>query len=156
MNFIKTKIVRDEEQSDFAGDYFDFLKSCSIKLTINRFSEKHLERVYELTQRTNQMNFSGNRYTKERLSEMLYEPILLCIVLDCEDKFGSYGTVGFAVIKVADFRLIDLMFSCRIQAKRVEHALLTFLLKTFKEIGGKEFKVDYRKTERNAPSGKVF
>ncbi len=154
--FYKNQITREEIQSDFSGDYFSFLKNCSIKLQIKEFSENHLERIHELTQRTNQMNFSGNRYTKERLKEMLNDSELICIVLDCSDKFGSYGTVGFSVIQKSDIRMIDLMFSCRIQAKRVEHALFTYLLNLYKKDGAKVFRVNYRKTERNAPSGKVF
>jgi len=52
--------------------------------------------------------------------------------------------------------MIDLMFSCRIQSKRVEHAFLSWLLRKYLSETGKDFHANYRKTPRNAPSGKVF
>jgi len=102
------------------------------------------------------MNFSGNRYTKLQLEKMLISEVLLCLVLKCADNFGNYGTIGFSVIRKEEPRMIDLMFSCRIQAKRVEHAFLSYVLTVYKRIGALKYYVDYRKTERNKQSGKVF
>jgi predicted enzyme involved in methoxymalonyl-ACP biosynthesis len=48
------------------------------------------------------------------------------------------------------------MFSCRIQAKRVEHALLSHLLRIYRGRGSEIVYANYRKTERNAAAGKVF
>jgi FkbH-like protein len=112
--------------------------------------------VYELAQRTNQMNFSGNRYQEAQLMNMLKSSDLETCVIQCKDRFGDYGIVGFAVIDTRVPALIDLMFSCRIQAKRVEHAILTCLLQRFVRDVGKNFYANYRKTSKNAPSGKVF
>jgi HAD superfamily phosphatase (TIGR01681 family) len=115
--------TRAAGQSAFDGDYFAFLMDCQPKLRLRQLGDDTLERVHELTQRTNQMNFSGNRYDRERLTET---------------------------------RLIDLMFSCRIQSKRVEHAFLTHVLTEFRSSAETDFHANYRKTDRNAPSGKVF
>ena len=48
------------------------------------------------------------------------------------------------------------MFSCRIQSKRIEHAFLGYIMQKYISEQGKDFFADYRKTPRNAPSGKVF
>jgi len=48
------------------------------------------------------------------------------------------------------------MFSCRIQSKRIEHAFLAYMIRKFISRSGKDFFADYRKTPRNAPSGRVF
>ena len=48
------------------------------------------------------------------------------------------------------------MFSCRIQSKRVEHALLGYLIKKHASSRSVDFWANYRKTPRNAPSGRVF
>ncbi len=53
-------------------------------------------------------------------------------------------------------RLIDLMFSCRVQSERVEHAFLSHLLKKYISSMNKDFYANYSKTEKNKPSGKVF
>lgn len=157
----RRQMYRQQEQREVAmkshnGDYKAFLKGCDIRLTISPLNDENLERVYELAQRTNQMNFSGNRYPREALRELIGSPGKQTFVMKCEDKFGSYGVVGFSVVDVREPRLLDLMFSCRIQSKRVEHAFLAFLLNKFGATGNRDFFANYRKTPKNTASGKVF
>jgi FkbH-like protein len=141
---------------NFSNDYMAFLRHCQIRLTVRPMTEENLERVHELTQRTNQMNFSGNRYDREVLRRLLATSYVDTFVLSCEDRFGSYGVIGFAVVDRRDPRMTDLMFSCRIQSKRVEHAFLAGLIRRYIAESGDDFYANYRKTSRNAPSGKVF
>lgn len=148
--------VRRTVAEAFCGDYFEFLRNCQLKLVVEPLTPANLERVHELTQRTNQMNFSGNRYQRDVLQQMLRSSTLDLHVLRCTDRFGSYGVVGFAVVDALQPRITDLMFSCRIQGKRVEHAFLSALLKKYIREIGKDLFADYRKTERNAPAGRVF
>lgn len=159
----KRRLFYREEQTRlsvadrFAQDYRGFLRECHITITLLPLSEGNLERVYELTQRTNQMNFSGNRYTRPQLRELLTVPDTDTYVIECSDRFGSYGTIGFCVVVRSGTPLMtDLMFSCRIQSKRVEHAVLAYLIRRYREMGLFEFSANYRKTSRNAAQGKVF
>jgi len=147
---------RQEIAESFGSDYMAFLRDCQIRLTMQPMSEENLERVHELTQRTNQMNFSGNRYDREVLRGILANPTLDTYVLSCKDRFGSYGVIGFSIVDNREPRMTDLMFSCRIQSKRVEHAFLAYVIRKYISQTGKDFCADYRKTPRNAPSGKVF
>jgi FkbH-like protein len=147
---------RQEIQDSFKDDYKAFLKHCDIRLTVTPLTNDNLERVHELTQRTNQMNFSGNRYDRAVLGAALGDPHLDTYVLACEDRFGSYGIVGFGMVDNREPRLVDLMFSCRIQSKRVEHAFLRAIIEKYTGPAGRDFHANYRKTPRNAPSGQVF
>ena len=140
----------------FNDDYMAFLRHCQIRLTIRQMTEDNLERVHELTQRTNQMNFSGNRYTRDVLRTILSNSQLDTFVLSCEDRFGSYGVVGFSIVDRPKPLMTDLMFSCRIQSKRVEHAFLGFLIRKYVAETGKDLYASYHRTPRNAPSGQVF
>jgi predicted enzyme involved in methoxymalonyl-ACP biosynthesis len=83
-------------------------------------------------------------------------PSLDTYVIECNDRFGNYGIIGFGIVDTATPRLVDLMFSCRIQGKRVEHAVLSFLLKRFVSKRRLDFYANYRRTSKNAPAGKVF
>jgi FkbH-like protein len=148
--------VRESSAQSFSGDYSTFLRECQIEIDLEPLSTANLERVHELTQRTNQMNFSGNRYDRKLLEQIAANPSLETYVISCRDRFGSYGIVGFSLVKMDEPRMTDLMFSCRIQAKRVEHAFLTHLFKKYTRDGRFDFWADYRKTPRNAPSGQVF
>jgi FkbH-like protein len=140
----------------FGRDYMAFLKHCAIQLSIRPLTEQNLERVHELTQRTNQMNFSGNRYDRDTLRKILCTLNLDTYVLDCEDRFGSYGVIGFSIVDRREPRMTDLMFSCRIQSKRVEHAFLSWVIRRYIAESTKGFYANYRKTPRNVPSGRVF
>jgi FkbH-like protein len=147
---------RQTVAQSFSNDYMAFLRHCEIQLTVRAMTEDNLERVHELTQRTNQMNFSGNRYDREVLRNLLSVPYIDTFVLSCEDRFGSYGVIGFSIVDCREPRMTDLMFSCRIQSKRVEHAFLASVIRRYIAETGKDFFANYRKTPRNAPSGQVF
>jgi FkbH-like protein len=148
--------VREAAAVDCAGDYLAFLRSCGIEMQIEPLSSDNLERVHELTQRTNQMNFSGSRYERKVLEQIAATSHLDTYVISCRDRFGSYGIVGFSIVDAREPRMTDLMFSCRIQAKRVEHAFLGYILRKYSKASGAVFWADYCKTPRNAPSGQVF
>lgn len=155
----KMYVVEGERQTiagSFGDDYKAFLKHCDIRMNLSPMTTENIERVHELTQRTNQMNFSGNRYERSRLEEILHTRYLDTYVIRCEDKFGSYGVVGFAIVDKREPRLTDLMFSCRIQGKRVEHAFLSHIIDKYTSGAVTTFYANYRKTKRNEPSGKVF
>ncbi len=148
--------VRQQYATTFDGDYFAFLKDCRLELTLRPLSRANLQRVHELTQRTNQMNFSGTRYDRDTLERIMATEHLDSYVLECRDRFGSYGIVGFSIVDRREPRMTDLMFSCRVQSKRVEHAFLTYLFERYSGSSNAEFWANYRKTTRNAASGRVF
>jgi FkbH-like protein len=152
----QTETLRKDVAAGFASEYMAFLRHCRIQLGIQPLTEENLDRVHELTQRTNQMNFSGNRYDRAVLRGVLANPQLDTYVLSCEDSFGSYGIVGFCIVDGREPRMTDLMFSCRVQSKRVEHAFLGHIIQKYIAETGRDFFANYRKTPRNAPSGKVF
>lgn len=149
--------LRESIAEQHQGDYLQFLRECEMEMRLEPLSESNLTRVHELTQRTNQMNFSGNRYVREALQDILQKGSLDTYVISCKDRFGSYGIVGFSMVDPSEPRMVDLMFSCRIQSKRVEHAFLHFLIASYRDRGmHRGFWANYRKTPKNEPSGRVF
>jgi FkbH-like protein len=152
----KTDEIRKSAVAAFGGDYLAFLRNCKLQMRIASLSPENLERVHELTQRTNQMNFSGNRYERALLEEIMSSDHLDTYVLSCRDRFGDYGIVGFSIVDKRESRMTDLMFSCRIQSKRVEHAFLSYIVQRYVAASNTDFRADYRKTSRNAAAGRVF
>ena len=152
----QVEAARQSVAQSFDRDYMAFLRDCQIRLTVRPMTEENLERVHELTTRTNQMNFSGNRYDRGVLRQILSSPHLDTFVLSCEDRFGSYGVIGFSIVDRREPRMTDLMFSCRIQSKRVEHAFLAWMIRKYIADTNQDFYADYRETPRNAASGQVF
>ncbi len=149
---------RRADQAEAHTDYEAFLRSCGIRVRIGRPEVAYFERLHELIQRTNQLNFSGNRYTRDDLAHLLNDPSKEVFILHVEDRYGDYGLVGLAVVQTDGEapRLIDMALSCRVMAKRVEHGLLTTLMRVYRGRGARRLEVDYRRTPRNAPAGRVF
>jgi FkbH-like protein len=148
--------LRETMAEKHGDNYLNFLRECQMEMRLEPLSEANLVRVHELTQRTNQMNFSGNRYNRAALEQVVQTGNLDTYVISCKDRFGSYGIVGFSMVDPKDPRMVDLMFSCRVQSKRVEHAFLMYLVNRYRQAGASDFWVNYRKTPKNTPSGRVF
>lgn len=150
--------ARQEALGHTSGDYGEFLRSCQMEMRLTGLNESNRERVHELVQRTNQLNFSGNRYSRDALDRLLASPDTMPIVMHCKDKFGDYGIVGFAIVTSHDENLevSDMMFSCRIQGKKIEHAFLAHLLGAAASAGCGQCVCRFRETPRNVHAATVF
>lgn len=151
-------IVREQDESRFGDDYLGFLASCGITLNISPYTNDDLERISELVQRTNQLNFSGHRYTRSELYAILENSELDKYVLKCNDKYGSYGTIGFSIVRATDaaVRVEDFMVSCRVQGKFLEHAFFDHLLRCHNSKGAPTLWVNFQPTIKNVPARKVL
>ncbi len=146
--------IEERRQATFANsdtDYVTFLRGCRIRLEISDLSPAHRERAYELSQRTNQLNVSGTRYSRDDI-EALMNPSAKhqAYILRCEDRFGDYGIVGMCVIDRQAARVQSFMMSCRVQRKRVEQSFFGWLAKELRAINaGGTIEISHRRTERN-------
>jgi len=156
--FYQTEMRRKEVLAGFDGDYINFLRDSRFTLDLHPPSREELDRLHELIQRTNQMNFSGTRYTRQELETVLGKPGFDAYALQVVDRFGDYGIVGFALIRWRDglARMVDLALSCRVQSKHVKHAMLLSLMQRYRQRGCSMFEAEYRRTERNEPASRVF
>ena len=140
------------EAFETAGaDYAGFLRGSEIKLSVDRLSPKDVERVFELSQRTNQLNFTGRKYAREDVQALLTstsDETGLC--LRCSDRFGDYGLIGFAVADCAQGRVSEFFMSCRVQRKRVEQAFFAWLGWGMAQRGTQAMRIAYVPTGRNA------
>jgi FkbH-like protein len=111
-----------------AGDIGSFLASLELKIEIASPSEDQWSRVSQLTQRTNQFNFSTHRRTETEVRQ-LDRSGLECLRVDVSDRFGEYGLVGVAIFGYIGNELsIDTMLlSCRVLGRGVEHSLFAHL-----------------------------
>jgi FkbH-like protein len=149
----QTEETRQAVYETSGADYLAFLKDCEIVLDVSPLTPAHLERVYELTQRTNQLNFSGARYDRAELTAMLTTPGRT-LVLRCTDRFGDYGIIGFVVANPDAAEIESFFMSCRVQRKRVEHALFQHLLTAWRLTTA--LRARFRPTEKNAASVRLL
>jgi len=138
------------------GDYAAFLRDCSIKLTISDLGAENLGRVFELTERTNQLNYSGRRLSRSELRALLGAEESVVLVLSVSDRFGDYGLVGAAIIDRASWVLECFFMSCRVQRKKVENAFFAHLRAVGERQRKGELSIVYAPTARNEPSREVL
>lgn len=155
-------IVREQTAEGYGEDYLTFLRDCEIVVEIRRDTPDDFDRIVELVQRTNQLNFSGRKYNREEISAILADPARERHVVICRDKFGSYGTVGFCLsgrepTEAGESVVVeDFMLSCRVQGKFIEQALFWSLVEAQARPAATSVVVDFKRTDRNRAAEMVL
>lgn len=131
----------------------DFLAGLALKVEISEPSPNQLARVAQLTQRTNQFNFTTIRRSESEVQQ-LAQAGLECRVVEVSDRFGGYGLVGVMIFGTDDNTLsVDtFLLSCRVLGRGVEHRMLTHLAEIAKERGLNYVNVLYNPTQKNQPA----
>ena len=128
----KAEEKRRELQNMDSSDITIFLKKCHLMIDIfEPKTEEEIERCYELVIRTNQLNMTGRKYSREEFLGILGKNDVYNFAFSCMDDFGSYGIVGFGQYKIENRILAfkEFAMSCRVAGKYVESALFCELLK---------------------------
>ena len=152
----QTEEKRIAERDGSALDYVSFLRTCEIALTVSRLSSRNLMRMYELGQRTNQLNFSGLRYAQAELETLMAERPQDAFVLSCADRFGDYGAIGFCVLAKSRPQVESFFMSCRVQRKRVENAFFQRLAAELNARGAERMEVRYKPTAKNGAAARML
>jgi FkbH-like protein len=141
---------------EIGGDYPAFLRGCDLKLVVTELDASQMNRAFELTERTNQLNYSGRRLSRSDLEAKLADPDSLILVLAVSDRFGEYGVVGVAVMNLETWTVECFFMSCRVQRKKVENAFFGHLLEVGRRRGKSRLSIAYRPTAKNEPSREVL
>ena len=103
----------------------EFLFSSDIVIEIRRPADEDCERIHELIQRSNQLNFTKVRSSLEEVGGLVRDPDVQCGCVYVGDKFGQYGMVGFYAIR--DHKYIHFLFSCRTMGMGIEQYVYAYL-----------------------------
>ena len=135
------------------ADIGSFLASLDLKVDIGTPSEDQWARVAQLTQRTNQFNFSTRRRTETEVRQLAGSG-LECLRVDVSDRFGEYGLVGLVIFGPSgDALKIDTMLlSCRVLGRGVEHAMFAHLGQLAVERGLASLEAPFLPTPKNEPA----
>jgi FkbH-like protein len=131
----------------------DFLAALDLRIDIAVPSEDEWPRVAQLTQRTNQFNFTTRRRTAPELKELLANGAHVLRVR-VSDRFGDYGLVGVLVADSSSstLRVDTLLLSCRVLGRGVEHAMLRRLGELAERAHVDDVGLPYVQTARNIPA----
>lgn len=101
-----------KEKQDYTSNE-EFLRSSEIKIRFIKELEPHKERLHELLNRTNQLNYTKKRLNENEVDQLISDNSTKSLI-QVSDKFGDYGIVGFYSLNEAKNSLEHFTFSCRI------------------------------------------
>ncbi len=103
----------------------DFLRESDIRLEIAHDCNEQIERLHDLNLRSNQLNFTKDRCSKEELSSLFSDPGVRSGYISVRDRFGDYGIVGFYAAEGDKLR--HFVFSCRTLGMGIEQYVYNWL-----------------------------
>ncbi|MDF2841815.1 MAG: hypothetical protein K0R00_241 [Herbinix sp.] len=116
LNYYKQLEKIRDVQNTFT-DNVEFLKSIHIRVQFIDYTADLFERIYEMIERTNQLNFTKKKITVELKNE-LENSNTECACIRVITDLGDMGIVGF--YSVRDDELLHFLFSCRVMNMGIE------------------------------------
>ncbi len=144
----KREEARTEEKS-----LRDYLKRLDIQLYFYQTAAEDLDRIAQLTQRTNQFNMNGIKYSKDDIVSFVNSPNHECYSVYVKDSYGDYGIIGTVIVKIEnnDFLLSTFVLSCRILGREIEVAILREVSRIAQLKGFVTFRALVKQTPKNSP-----
>ena len=131
--------------------YEDYLLSLDMHAVICGFEPVYIQRITQLTNKSNQFNLTTRRYNEDEIQNVSTSKDHICICGRLLDKFGDNGIVSVVIGKCRDKELdIELwLMSCRVLKRDMELAMLDELVRRAKEKGISRINGYYYKTHKN-------
>ena len=147
----KQELTRKSESKRFKS-LDDYIKSLKIELDMHEIEDSEIERVSQLTQKTNQFNLTTKRYTVSDILEMKVTGHKIYTV-HSKDKYGDSGLISVIIIKVGnDTAYIDtFLMSCRVMGRKIENAIIGRLCDELNKKGITTINAEFIRTAKNKP-----
>lgn len=139
-DFGKTEMYRQNakraaEEKQFAN-YEDYLLSLNMKARIEPFIPLYMQRIAQLTNKSNQFNLTTRRYTQSEIERIAQDRQYITLYGSLEDKFGDNGVVSVVIGHITENVMdIDLwLMSCRVLKRDMEYAMMDELAEAAKRV----------------------
>ncbi len=132
-------------------NYDEYLQSLEMQAEIDRFSTYYLDRIAQLTNKTNQFNLTTRRYTSAQLNAMAGDSAYVTLYGRLKDKFGDNGVISVIAgeIKGRELHVLLWLMSCRVLKRGMEAAMLDALVRECRDRGIGGIHGYYFKTAKN-------
>ncbi|MCR5734711.1 MAG: HAD-IIIC family phosphatase [Lachnospiraceae bacterium] len=146
----KENMERMKLEQSFS-DYGDYLRSLEMKGTIKGFEPIYLDRIAQLTNKSNQFNLTTKRYTRAEIEEVSDSTEYIDLYGRLVDKFGDNGVVSVVIGHIdGDILNMDLwLMSCRVLKRDMEYAMMDELVSQARAKGIKTIKGYFYPTAKN-------
>jgi len=148
--YYEANATRNEMQTQFLdyGKYLDSLEMCA---SIMPFETNNLERITQLTNKTNQFNLTTRRYTNTEIEAIAQNPNMISLTGHLKDKFGDNGLISVVIATRRGHQVeIDLwLMSCRVLKRDMELAMFDAVVTRARLEGSTEVVGKYLPTKKN-------
>ncbi len=133
------------------SDYGEYLDSLQMTAEIKPFISTYIQRIAQLTNKSNQFNVTTRRYTEAEIEAVANDDDYITMYGKLTDKFGDNGVVSVVIgHKQAAELHIDLwIMSCRVLKREMELAMLDMVAKAAISAGIKKIVGYYYPTAKN-------
>jgi FkbH-like protein len=149
----KAEQYRDERKrtqlKQSATSLEDYLRSLDIKLKIGRNRKSQIQRIAQLTNKTNQFNLTTRRYSEADIARFMQTGTVLDVALS--DRFGDMGVISVAI--VLDNEIDTFLMSCRALGRGVEARILSYICERF---GSPGMQAAYVPTAKNMMTAQFY
>ena len=130
----------------------DYYRSLEMEIEVNRADDFSIQRIAQLTQKTNQFNMTTRRYSEGDIKRFVQSANHNVLYIKVNDKFGSSGLVGVSILEYKkNEALIDtFLLSCRILGRGIENVFLTATLLAAQKHGSQTIKAEYIPSAKNS------
>ena len=151
----RTKQYQEEakrvELSKSITNMDDYLVSLDMTAKIGSFKDIDIERIAQLTQRSNQFNLRTIRYTNIEIESIMANPNFLPVSVEVADKFGNYGLIGVVIIEMigTNAKIDTWIMSCRVLKRTVEHTVMNYVVEYLLNLNVQTLNGQYIPTDKN-------
>jgi FkbH-like protein len=155
----RVEAMRESIRSS-SGSLQDFLEQLDMQASVSPVTAENIARVTQLTNKTNQFNFTTRRYTQAEIAGLSAREDTWLGVFQLEDRFGTYGIIAliFCVpAKEAQDWEIDLwLMSCRVLGRQMEGFMFDRLLEAARAARIQRLIGVYRPTSKNSQVADLY
>jgi len=133
------------------ADYGEYLDSLEMVAEIDRFKPVYVDRIAQLTNKTNQFNLTTRRYTLAEMEAIAQDSTYIGLYGKLSDRFGDNGLITIVLgRREGDILHLDLwLMSCRVLKRDMELAMLDALVENARAAGAKSLQGRYIPTKKN-------
>lgn len=148
---------RATQQKSFAS-YSDYLLSLDMHAVIEDFQPVYLQRITQLTNKSNQFNLTTKRYSDKDMEAVCASHEHIRLYGRLTDKFGDNGIVSVVIGRCnGDALHVELwLMSCRVLKRDMELAMLDELVSQCKKRGISKIVGYYYKTAKNSMVSELY
>ncbi len=154
-------VIRKQQLGKFLS-YEEYLRSLETRIELNRLSSSSpVDRVSQLSLKTNQFNFMHARLDPDSIIRMLNDKKYSIYTGAVFDNVGDTGIV-FLLISEAisahprEIRVVEMVLSCRVFGRNIAERAFVYIIEHFRKSGIERVFGIFEKTNKNSQFSEFF